>query len=80
MLTAEQVLDRYYLDTRCMLLEIAAALDRYDRSGGREVTDTAGRDEAIYHGLEILADRAASADRAERLLKLFSDPEDSFGK
>ena len=74
MLTAEQVLDRYFLDTRCMLLEIAAALDRYDRSGGGEATDTAGRDEAIYRGLEILADRSASPDRAERLLKLFSDP------
>ena len=41
MLTADKVLDHYYLDTRCMLIEIAALLDRYDRAvdrawGGRE--------------------------------------------
>ena len=32
MLTAEKVLDNYYLDTRCMLIEIAALLDRFDRA------------------------------------------------
>ena len=74
MLTAEQVLDRYYLDTRCMLLEIAATLDRYDRAGGREAADPAGRDVAIYRGLDILADRSARPDRAERLLTMLSDP------
>jgi hypothetical protein len=77
MLTAAQVLDRYYLDTRCMLLEIAATLDRFDRAGGRDAAgtaDTAERHAAIYRGLDILADRSASPDRAERLLMLLSDP------
>ena len=30
MLKPQEVLDRYYLETRCMLLETAAVLDRYD--------------------------------------------------
>lgn len=29
-----ELLDQYYLDMRCHLLEIAAALDRIDRAGG----------------------------------------------
>ena len=78
MLTAEQVLDEYFLENRCMLLEIAATLDRYDaarqREGGpSDVGDP--RLDKIFRSLTILADRGA-ADRAERLLKLFSDPVD----
>ncbi len=76
MLTAQQVIDRYFLDTRCQLLEIAATLDRHDaarsRDGRSETNDP--RWEKIYQSLEILADRKASPDRAERLLRLFSDP------
>ena len=36
MLSAQGVLDEYFLDTRCMLLEIAAMLDRYDASVERD--------------------------------------------
>ena len=39
MLKPSQVLDNYYLDTRCMLIEIAATLDRYDRAVGQDVND-----------------------------------------
>lgn len=78
MLTAEKVLDRYFLDVRCMLLEIAAALDRFDRAGeGREGDGSADpRLEKLYESLSVLADRKAAPDRAERLLRLFSDPVD----
>jgi hypothetical protein len=78
MLTPERVLDHDFLDNRCMLLEIAATLDRYDaavqRNGGSASGDP--RLEKIYQSLGILADQNASADRAERLLQLFSDPAD----
>ena len=73
MLTAEQVLDNYFLDARCMLLEIAATLDRYDRAG------SGGDDprlEKLYQALTDLADRKVAPERAERLLTLFSDPVD----
>jgi len=77
MLTAEQVLDAYFLDNRCMLLEIAATLDRLDaaRERGRAAT-VAGdpRLQKIYKSLAILADENSAADRTERLLRLFSDP------
>lgn len=70
MLTAERVLDEYFLDNRCMLLEIAAMLDRYDAAGGANDP----RLEKIYRSLSILAEKNTTPDRAERLLELFSDP------
>lgn len=78
MLTAEKVLDRYFLDTRCSLIEIAALLDRYDRSARREggaPPEVDDRLDRIYQALTLLADREAKSDRSERLLNLFSDLE-----
>jgi hypothetical protein len=76
MLTAKQVLDNYYLDTRCMLIEIAALLDRYDRAatkGGDEAVAGVDRLDRIYQALTLLAERETTSNRSERLLKLFSD-------
>jgi hypothetical protein len=74
MLTPEKVLDNYYLDTRCMLVEIAATLDRYDRASKQQAgTGVDDRLDQIYQSLTLLADREATADRSERLLNLFSD-------
>ncbi|HID77510.1 MAG TPA: hypothetical protein EYP56_16135 [Planctomycetaceae bacterium] len=75
MLSSEQVLDQYFLETRCRLLEIAATLDRYDeaeRRSGSAPSD--GRLEKIYRSLELLADRHAPPGRTQRILELFSDP------
>ena len=77
MLTAEQVLDEHFLENRCMLLEIAATLDRYDAAKDRAGQVGGGDDarlEKLYQSLALLADRDSAADRAERLLMLFSDP------
>ena len=84
MLTAPKVLDHYYLETRCMLLEIAAVLDRFDRAtqnpgqgNGSATSGKAANDprlELIYQSLKLLAERSGEANRAERLLNLFSDP------
>jgi hypothetical protein len=76
MLTAEKVLDLYFLDTRCMLIEIAALLDRYDRAVQNESgAMPAGVDrlDRIYQALTLLAERETTANRSERLLNLFSD-------
>ena len=76
MLTAEKVLDSYYLDTRCMLIEIAALLDRFDRAVEREPGCGASRDDRldrVYQALTLLAERETESNRSERLLNLFSD-------
>jgi hypothetical protein len=76
MLTTNQVLDLYFLDTRCMLIEIAALLDRYDRaaaSGGENPAAGVDRLDRIYQALTLLAERDTTANRSERLLNLFSD-------
>ena len=78
MLSAQGVLDEYFLDTRCMLLEIAATLDRYDVAVERDGSGGAAdpRLAGIRQALEMLGGRAAQTDRAEKLLRLFSDPVD----
>ncbi len=76
MLTADKVLDLYFLDTRCMLIEIAALLDRYDRAAQAEPdapAPDADRLDRIYQALTLLAERDTAPDRSERLLNLFSD-------
>ena len=76
MLKPDEVLEKDYLDTRCMLLEIAATLDRLDRAAEREhhpVPRADRRLREIYRSLELLAEQDTTADRVERLLNLFSD-------
>ena len=69
-LSAKEVLDRYFLETRCKLLEIAATLDRIDRAeGGDSVLDDPRR-QKINHALELLKEERG--DRAEQLQLLFS--------
>ncbi len=82
MLTAPEVLNQYYLDVRCMLLEVASALDRHDAALKRDAAPaTGGREqlEKIYRSLDILADRDATPDRAEQLLSIFGGHEDGTG-
>jgi len=84
MQTADQVLDAYFLDSRCMLIEIAAVLDRYDAAlqragapaGDSPAGDSPPRLEKLYQSLALLADRKAGGNRAEQLLRVFSDPVD----
>ena len=79
MLSAPAVLDRYYLETRCQLLELAATLDRLDVAIQRDADESVAGDprlERLRTTLDMLADREATPDRAERLLRLFSDPDD----
>ena len=76
MLTAGEVLDTYYLDVRCMLLEIAATLDRLDEATASDGSDAIAADarmQQIYESLDLLTQRKTTPDRAERLLNLFSD-------
>ena len=67
-MTRQQVLDLYFMDARCKLIELAAFLDRVDRgTGDADFRLTAFRD-AMRH----LAD--GKPERAETVLRAFSDP------
>ncbi len=77
MLSAPEVLDHNYLESRCLLLELAATLDRLDRArlaaGRTQSNRTTG-----CSGLRLVDDprrsRRHARPRAERILRLFSDP------
>jgi hypothetical protein len=69
--TAQQVLDRHYLEIRCSLLDLAAALDRLERSDGFDQASQDARLAKLREGLTILA--STGDDRAERIQLLFSD-------
>ncbi|MBN2489658.1 MAG: hypothetical protein JXQ29_02270 [Planctomycetes bacterium] len=79
MQTPAEVVDAYFLDNRCMLVEIAATLDRFDRAvqrAGAPPDPLDPRLEKIYESLRMLSEPTATPDRAERILALFSDPVD----
>lgn len=69
--TAPQVLDRHYLEIRSGLLDVAAALDRIERSDGFNAAREDVRLNLIRQAIEILS--TGGNDRAERIQLLFSD-------
>lgn len=71
-LAANDVLDRVYLEIRCKLLDVAAALDRIARADDSTKMGTDVRLKQIKQGIDILS--TEGDDRAERLQMLFSDP------
>ena len=69
-MSAEQVLERDYLEMRARLLELAAFFDRLDRGGGVPAQDV--RLQKLRQAAELVLQ--ASEHRAERLQMLFSRP------
>jgi hypothetical protein len=69
--TAGQVLERHYLEIRCGLLDLAASLDRIERSDGFNAARDDARINLIQQAIEILS--TDGIDRAERIQMLFSD-------
>lgn len=67
-LTAKQILDREFLETRCKVLEVAAALDRLERATGDVQSDP--RLVGLREALRVVLD--GQADRAERVQLIFS--------
>jgi hypothetical protein len=70
--TGCRVLDQEFLPIRAKLLEVAAALDRVDRSGGARAEET--RVEQIRQAIATLL--RPDDDRAEQIQLLFSRPYD----
>jgi hypothetical protein len=69
-MTRQQVLDLYFMDARCKLIEIAAFLDRVDRAEG----DADFRLDAFRSALRHLG--AGELARSEAVLRSLSDPTD----
>jgi hypothetical protein len=67
-MTRQQVLDLYFMDARCKLIEIAAFLDRLDRATG----DADFRAGAFRDAMRHLASRGDG--RADGVLRSLSDP------
>ena len=69
-LPAGQALDRYFLEARSKILDLAAILDRIGRGQGAQAADEDPRVEKIHQALEVLHDK--SGGRAERIQQIFS--------
>ena len=65
--TSRQTIDRYFLEHRAKLIDVAAFLDRVDRAGDKNDYRIA----AFFKALEVLSD--GRANRAGRILGIFSD-------
>lgn len=76
MLTSTEILERYYLEARRDLLEIAALLDRYDAAVERDESPATGNEKLriLRRALEKLADSEDSkGERTSALLELFAE-------
>ena len=67
-MTRREVLDLYFMDARCKLIDLAAFLDRVDRADG----DPDFRLEAFRNALVVLSQ--GEAQRAKNVLLSLSDP------
>ncbi len=75
MLSPQKTLDTYYLEARRDLLEVAAMLDRYDRSVEREgqKADDESRLNSLLDALALLSKSDhPKSNRAEQLLVHFA--------
>jgi hypothetical protein len=74
-LPRDGVIDRYFMEHRAKLLDVAAFLDRLDRSEAPADAGAGGEDfrvEAMRRAIQLLVDE--KGERAKRILELFSDP------
>jgi hypothetical protein len=74
-LPADQALERYFLEARCKLLDLAAILDRIGRGTSAVQVEQDPRLLRIRQALEVLRDQ--SGGRAERIQQIFSLEYDS---
>jgi hypothetical protein len=73
-LSRESVIDRYYLENRAKVLDVAAFLDRVDRAAAADGS-TAPEDfrlRSLHAAIAVLLD--GEPERARRILELLSDP------
>ena len=66
-MTRQEVLDLYFMDARCKLIDLAAFLDRVDRASGSD-------DFRITEFRKALRELDGKNGRAEKVLLALSDP------
>ena len=71
--TGRELVDEYFIENRTRLLEIAAYLDRLDRTDS-SLADRDYRARAFREALGVLTAPAGDASRVDRIQLLFSDP------
>ena len=71
-LSTHQILEEYFLENRNRLLDIAAFLDRLDRSADGASPDTDFRARAFRSAIEVLS--GPESNRAKRVHMILSDP------
>ncbi len=78
MRTFDQTVDAELLEGRYLVLELAALLDRIDEAAAREgrANSQDPRLANLKSAIEVIASRSARPDRAERILRIYSDPEE----
>ena len=69
--TSGEVVDRYFLEHRAKLIDLAAFLDRIDRAAGARAAKSDFRIAALFKAVNILSD--GRTNRAGRILAIFSD-------
>ena len=70
-LRSQDVIDRYFLEHRAKLIDLAAFLDRLDRTCDHGIVGNDYRVAALFRALNILSD--GQTNRAGRILEIFSD-------
>jgi hypothetical protein len=71
-LTTRQIIDEYFIENRTRLLDVAAFLDRLERSADGVPAAQDFRMEAFEHALRVLS--ANGTGKIEQIQMLFSDP------
>ena len=71
-LTTSQIVDEYFIENRTRLLELAAFLERIDRSADGADAGSDFRMAAFHQALRVLASNAL--DKMDQIQLLFSDP------
>jgi len=66
-MTRQQVLDLYFMDARCKLIDLAAFMDRMERASGEE-------DFRMAEFRKAVRELDGKRNRAERVLLALSDP------
>lgn len=75
MLNLEETINREFLQGRYLALELAALLDRLDEAAARSQPRSADERRLIplRQAIAILAAPSAAPDRAERILRLYTE-------
>ena len=71
-LSRKQTIDTYFMEHRAKLIDVAAFLDRVDRSAGESNAGADFRIAAMERATAILID--GQPDRVKRILDVLSDP------